>query len=357
LRLLRTFVTALLLAAGLTLGPLAAAAHAAGPGVALYVNTIPQPIDIPGERFAGGMSIRALLESNAVDPSTVTFVNVTRADAGQVALTQADFGAVIIDDGTTTRFVRGATRITATADTGPLQISVNGGDISVVAAVDHSAVQAKERVSFSARVRFAPPGAQLRYEWDFGDGSAPGSGQFASHVYATGGNFEARVTVTGTNGSSPRCATSCVGHDDVDVTVGEPPPEPIPPPQTGGGGTGTSPGSGSGSGTGGDQAGGGSGTGSDPSGTAKPTPNPPPPPPPPKKPFGVPISGVLISGPGTTLSKLPAGKAPGTSNGQRRRDRDAGDPGIELPIGGALALMVLAAGALRERRGVRLRLA
>jgi len=149
-RHLRAFVTTVVLAAVLALGLTPAAAQAAGPGATVYFNTIPGPVDVPGAQFSGGMTIRQLIANNGVDPASVTFVNVTRPDGGQVALTQGDLGAVIIDNGTTTRFVRGATTITATADTGPLQISVNGGDMVVVASVDRSTIEEGQSVSLSS---------------------------------------------------------------------------------------------------------------------------------------------------------------------------------------------------------------
>lgn len=368
MRHLRAIATTLLLAAGLALGLLPAAAHAAGPGVTLYVNTQPRPIDIPGGRFSGGVTIRGLLQQNGIVPEAVTFINVTRPDGGLIVLRQGDFGAVIIDNGTVTRFVRGNDRVSATDADGPIQINVNGGDISVEASVNRSRIKSGERVTFSVRVRFAPPGAQLRYSWDFGDGSPPQSGLSSTsvaHVYTLPGNHQARVTVSGAGGSTGRCATSCAGTDDVDVTVGETPvPPPAPPAGSGaGGGTGTGSGAGTGGGQGGTGAGSGSGTGSDPAGTpeppaaAKPEPEPKPKPKP-KKPFGVTISGVLIDDPGTTLTKLPSGAAAGGAPaGRRPSARDEGDRGIEIPLSGLLAMLFVSVGALRERRGVKLRLA
>ena len=344
---------------------MAPAAHAAGPGVTLFVNTTPRPVDIPGSRFAGGMTMSSLVAQVGVDPASVTFVNVTRDDAGQVALTASQLGSArIIDDGTSTRFVHGAVRITATADTGPLQISVNGGDMTVVASVDRSSVQAGDRVTFNARVRFAPPGAQLSFKWDFGDGTLSQSGRTVSHVYKFGGPYQARVTVTGTGGSTGRCNTSCIGTDDVDVTVGEPPPPPPPAPPGAGGGTGDTgaggTGSGAGSGTGG--SGGTGGAGSDPSATQEP-PAPakaepkPKPKPKPKKPFGITISGVLINDPGTVIKKLPTGAVAGAPAGGRRTRETDSATSLELPLAGIGALCVFSLGALRERRGVRLRVA
>ena len=330
----------------------------------LFVNTIPRPIDLPGSRFAGGVSLRSLVSQVGVDPASVTFVNVTRDDAGQIALTRAQLGSArIVDDGTSTRFVHGSARITATSGTGPLQISVNGGDMSVIASASRNSIQADESVSFSARVRFAPPGAQLTFEWDFNDGSPPQRGRVVTHTYKFGGDYAARVTVTGTSGSTGRCATNCVGTDDVTVSVGEPPPPPPPPPPGVGGGTGdgSGTGSGTGAGTGRGGSGGGAGSGSDPAGTtqtpAAPKPEPKPKPKPKPKPFGVTISGVLINDPGTVVKKLPNGSVAGAPSGRRATRAEDTEPAVELPLAAIAALVVFSMGALRERRGVRLRVA
>ena len=362
MRSLRAITTAFLVA-GLLAGLLPAAAQAAGPGATLFVNTQPQPVDIPGGRFAGGVSMSSLLQENGVDVMTVAFVTVTRADGGLITLRRGDLaGAQISDDGTTTRFVRGrGTSVSATASTGPLQINVNSGDISVMASVDRPQVNAGKGVTFSVRVRFAPPGAQLSYKWDFGDGSAPRAGRTIKHVYDAGNNYQARVTVTGRGGSTQRCATYCVGTDSVDVIVGDPPQQPTSTVPSPGSGTGDPNAAGSADGTGGGGqggSGGGAGTGSDPSGTADPAAAAKPKPKPkPKRPFGVTISGVLIDEIGATVKKLPSGKAAGAPKGQRQSAGSGSDRGIEIPLSGLLAVTCISLGALRERRGVKLRVA
>jgi hypothetical protein len=368
LRRLRSIVTALLLCAGLTAGLLPAAAYAAGPGATLFVNTDPRPIDLPGDSFAGGVSVRLLLEENGVDVAVVSFVTVTRADGGLITLRRGDLASPssrISDNGTTTRFVRrdGAS-VSATAASGPLQINVNGGDISVTASVDQNRVDAGATVAFGARVHFAPPGAQLTYEWDFGDGSVPKRGLSVRHVYDAGSDYQARVTVRGSGGSTQRCATSCAGTDAVDVTVGDPPPQPTTTTPSPGSGTGDPNVPGSSSGTGGGGQGGsggnGSGTGTDPSAASTPAPAAKPKPKPkpkPEKPFGVPISGVLIDDPGVVVTKLPSGTAAGAPKGPRQSGGGASPGGIEIPLTGLLAMAFISLGALRERRGVRLRVA
>ncbi|MBW3652064.1 MAG: PKD domain-containing protein [Actinobacteria bacterium] len=352
---LRAIVTALLLAAGLLAGPLAAAAQAAGPGVTLIVNGEPA-IDVPGARFAGGLSIRSLIaQYGGIDPATVTFVTITREDGSAETLKKGQLAAVITDDGRTTRF----RTISATARTGPLQVSVNGADtgISVTASVDRRRIQANESVTLSARVRFSPPGAALSFEWDFNDGSPPASGAVVTHVYTLGGNYAPRVSVTGTGGSTRRCATYCGGHDDVQVIVGEPPPPPPPTPTPGsatGGAQGAGgAGRGGGGGQGGSGGGTGAGTGSDGSSAARSARPKPKPKPKPERPFGTTISGVLINELGARVRKLPGGTPAGEKGPPATRGGDT-DPGLALPATGLLALAAFSLGALRERRGVKL---
>ena len=95
-----------------------------------------------------------------------------------------------------------------------------------------------------------------------------------------------------------------------------------------------------------------------PDATATPEPKPEPkPPPPPPKPFGETISGLLINDTGATVEKLPGGKPAGGAEGTRAV-RGGETPGaFPLGMSGLLALLVMWVGALRERRGVRLRVA
>ena len=89
-------------------------------------------------------------------------------------------------------------------------------------------------VSFDGSASSAPAGVTA-YDWDFGDGSAHGSGVTAQHTYAVGGTFSARLTVTDLNGltdtmsrtiavsntaptvflDAPTCTTNCWSVGDV----------------------------------------------------------------------------------------------------------------------------------------------
>jgi hypothetical protein len=158
------------------------------------------------------------------------------------------------------------------------------------------------------------------------------------------------------------CTIRCGGTEQIQVEVGDVPEQPED--TTAGGANGTPGGGGSSGGTGGGGSGGsgdGAGTstatdGDDPNATAKPEPEPKPPPPPPK-PFGETISGLLINDTGATVEKLPGGKPAGGAEGTRavRGGETAG--AFPLGLSGLLALLVMWVGALRERRGVRLRVA
>jgi hypothetical protein len=407
LRGLRAIATAILLAAGLTLAAGPAVAHASGPGVTLFTSSSALPITLPGDQVAvgdvppntiytrraspgdagrkirrGGVSVRALLLQNNVDPDAITFVNITRADGGQITLRRADIAdpppfaegpALFSDDGSATTFLRpvrgryatnAKDEVVATADSGPLQVYVDGGDIPVAASATPLSVKAGETVTFTARVSFRPPGARLTYEWDFGDSTTTTGSPTVTHRYDSAGNRQARVSVRGRGGSTERCATFCAGTDAVNVQVGEVPAQPTRTQTTPGAGNGNPQAAGSSTGTGGGGQGGfggnAAGTGTTPA-ARKPSAAAPakrkPPPPPPKEPFGVTISGVLINDTGVTVRKLPSGAPAGAPKGPQESSGGRSDRALEIPVSAVLAFAVVCMGALRERRGVKLRLA
>ncbi len=55
-------------------------------------------------------------------------------------------------------------------------------------------------ISFNATGSFDPDGTIVGYGWDFGDGSAPGSGVTVSHSYSKSGNYTVVLAVTDNNG-------------------------------------------------------------------------------------------------------------------------------------------------------------
>ena len=60
-----------------------------------------------------------------------------------------------------------------------------------------------------------PDGDALTYSWDYGDGSAAGTGKKVTHVYASGGTYTATVTARDPGGMT--------GTATVSIVVGNPP--------------------------------------------------------------------------------------------------------------------------------------
>ena len=384
---MRIIRTALLLATGLIAVAGPATAYA-GPGVTFYPKsgpavsvpggaisasanvpartyTLPGSSSQPGKRVTlRGLTVSGLLAQNGVSPGGVRFVQVVNEYGGSFVIKPGSFSSAIFsDDGRTTRFFRssgGTLRDYVETTAAALDVSVDGGaDVAVRATARPKRVKVGEPVTFTANVRYGAPGAQYEYEWDFGEG--PVSGQTATYSPKFPGPLFAIVSV---RSSDPDCATRCGGTDRVAVEVGEAPERPRD--TNAGGANGTPGGAGSAGGTGGGGQGGsgggsGSGTGSasqdgaSASNAARSKPESPPPPP--AKPFGTTISGVLINDPGTTVSTLPEGRPAGAAAGVRAvRGGDDADSG-QLAMTGLLALAAIWLGALRERRGVRLRVA
>ncbi|MEA2193671.1 MAG: hypothetical protein QOG42_105 [Solirubrobacteraceae bacterium] len=380
---MRALRIALLLAAGLLLT--AAPAAVAGPGITFYPKnaptltlsgaqiaglanlpartyTLPSSASAPGKKVTlRGLTIAALLAHGNVSAQRVQVVN---AHGGSYVVTAAQFStAILSDDGITTRYFRSSGGVITDYTEGTsvaLEVSVDGGDLVVEATASPKHVRVGERVRFDAKVRFGAPGATYEYTWDFCEG--PVSGQSVSFTPKSAGPAFAIVDV---RNSDPGCTTHCGGTDQATVQVGEAPKQPED--TTAGGANGTPGGAGSATGTGGGGSGGsGSGGGTatatggakDSTPAAKPAPKPESkPPPPPPKPFGTTISGVLINDTGTTVHKLPAGKPAGAAAGVRAV-RGGDTPGsLSLAMAGVFAVAMIWVGALRERRGVRLRVA
>jgi PKD domain len=383
----------------------------AGPGVAITLGSTSGQVVIGGAQIAAaadtgptsytirdrpggpettktlrGLTIAGLLRLVNIDPATIDYVSVVRADGSLLVLRSADITnppfpegpALVTNEGGLTRFLRPVRSADGTSDDvesapgTPLEMNISGGTLlPVKASASPTRVKVGQSVTFTAKVPYPPPGANLVYIWDFGDGTR-GLGARVTHQYQTSGDLQAQIKVQGSGGSTAQCASVCGGVAAVSVTVtgrarGSSTPQGLP---NGGGsstnvgGTGTG-GTGTGSGSG---DGGSSTQGSQPAAPAKPA-----------KPQPVRVQrpvardrfstnptsgagkaivqGVLLAGSGAVLpGGLPQGKAagspkpetgtPGTSNG-----------GSAAGAGFVLALGLVWAGALRERRRVRLRLA
>ena len=79
-------------------------------------------------------------------------------------------------------------------------------------------------VAFDAGSSSDPEGHGLSYAWDFGDGTAAGSGQMVSHVYTTPGSYTARLTVTDSHGATAVASRVIVpGDSPPTATIDSPP--------------------------------------------------------------------------------------------------------------------------------------
>jgi hypothetical protein len=382
----RAIRRALLLGIGWLL--LAAPAALAGPGITFYPKagpvlqlsgaqlsasadlpprtyTLPDDSSQPGKKVTlRGLSIRALVARSGQSAQRVQIVN---SHGGSFVVTPAQYGSAFLsDDGTTTRFIRSSGGILSeyTEDSSvPLEVSVDGGDLAITAKASPTRVKVGESVTFDAKVRFGAPGVQYSFEWDFGEG--PVSGKRVQYSPDIAGTLFAQVEV---RNPDPGCTIRCGGTEQVTVEVGDAPKQPDA--ATAGGANGTPGGAGSsgasGGGGSGSGAGGSGGAGTNPGGAdtsepapadkAEPEPKPEPPPPP-AKPYGQTITGVLIDDAGTSVRKLPAGEPAGAAAGVRAVQGGDTPRSLPLGLGGLLALVVMWGGALRERRGVKLRVA
>jgi hypothetical protein len=354
-----------------------------------------------------GMSVASVLARAGVDTSSIRRVAISRVDGGDLVLTRADLSEpspfkegppLITDSGGGTRVfrpVRNSRDLNArdditTVTSGPLLIRVDDAtSIPVSASATPAQVRTGRDVRFTAKVRGGPPG--LTFHWDFGDGSTD-EGQTVTHSFDVALDQQVLVTVTG------NCATFCQGLDSVSVRVGDPRKGPDAPGATNpgsGSGNPLAPGSGTGTGAGGP---GGSGGGDVAGATgeastqavvrelarqraaekarrdavvkrqrdaarrraaadrearrvspAEVT-----------RPSGVTITGILLAGQGAAISgSLPAPKAApaGSPKGTQAARGTSIAAAPSIPGSVALAILVIAMGALRERRLVRLRTA
>jgi hypothetical protein len=411
-----------------------AGALASGPGVTVFSKQRAQPLTLSGAQIAaaadvpartytrrdrpgsagrrirlGGLSMRGLLRLAGIDPGSVRFVSVVRADGSLAVLKRADLAgfpegpALVADNGSSTRFFRpvrgagGTTDNVVSSSAGPLEITVDAGALlAVKATASPTKVQPGKPVTFSARVRFPPPGARITYRWDFGDGTTA-VGRRVTHSFDVDAEQQVQVAARGTGGSTARCATICGGVATVVVRVGNPRAAPdAPDASSPGSGTGNpqAPGSGTGTGAGGV---GGTGGGSAPGANGtdvqavvrklarsrarqrereraaarrrrqaerraaaaeraldRPAPAE-------RTQPLLTITGVLLAGQGAaitgTLPPVAEEKPAGSPKGVQAARGGVQDDPAPVPATVALALLVVSLGALREQRRVRLRIA
>ena len=373
-----------------------AVASAAGPGVTVYSRDKPQATTFSGAQVGGGLSVNSLL-SRAGVLTGARYITVEAKDGSLVVVRRSQFGgAVVSDTGDSTRFSGAGRSVVNPAGAGPLQITVNGGSLlAVTANANRDQADVGDAITFSARVRSAPAGPAPTFTWDFGDGSTA-VGQTVTHTYNAPNQVQVQVSAL-IIGGSRRCQDVCGGVANVEVRIGDPEEgEQSPDGSSPGSGTGNPQAGGSGTGTGLGGAG-GSGGGLTPGATgedsvqavvqelerqraaerakeqaaarrkreaqqraaaadrarrqvspAEVT-----------RPSGLVITGVLLSGQGLTVTKIPKSvtERPAGSPATPRAARGRDDLGVQVPVAAGLALLVLSIGALREQRGVRLRIA
>jgi PKD repeat protein len=142
---------------------------------------------------------------------------------GSVASYSWDFG-----DGSTAGSGESASHAYATAGTYTVTLTVTDSagltaSVSRQVTVDEPPTAAfamitptpvpRRATAFNASASIDPDGSIGSYSWDFGDGSAPGSGAIASHTYAVPGAYTVMLTVTDSAG-----LTATTSHQ---VTVDE----------------------------------------------------------------------------------------------------------------------------------------
>ena len=100
-------------------------------------------------------------------------------------------------------------------DTATVTVRVNEPPVAN-AGSDQTAVEG-ETVQFDGSGSYDPDGTVVSYSWDFGDTTAPGSGEVVSHTYNTAGIYTITLTVTDNDGAAD------TGQATVTVIMNEPP--------------------------------------------------------------------------------------------------------------------------------------
>jgi PKD repeat protein len=174
----------------------------------------------PGLSAAAGATLRTRLVVTGTNPTTV------KLKVWSGSTEPADW-LLSATDGTPVLQARGGIGLTAYLSSGsttaPVTARISGlsAGSSVSAPVNQppvarfTASPTGLAVSADATASSDPDGTVASYAWDFGDGTAAGSGSRPSHTYAASGTYPVRLVVTDDRG-----ATGTVSHD---VTVTSPP--------------------------------------------------------------------------------------------------------------------------------------
>jgi hypothetical protein len=120
--------------------------------------------------------------------------------------------------------LQGDVQFTIGSGCAPYDYGYEGGNFNApptaVAQARPTTVVAGEEVTFDGSASTDDqPTSELAYEWDFGDGTGD-TGQVVRHEYATGGTYDATLTVTDADGLSDEDTVTIVvlGQPDLQVT-------------------------------------------------------------------------------------------------------------------------------------------
>ena len=193
--------------------------------------TVLTPAQVQAHYFASPAAVNAppvASFTSSTNAATATFDATASSDPdGTIAGYAWDFGDGTNGTGATpshTYSVSGTyhVKLTVTDNRGATGSTTNDVSVTVSANQPPSAAFTSSvnnlTASFDGSGSSDPDGSVASYSWDFGDGSAAGSGAMPQHTYASGGTYHVTLTVTDNGG-----ATGTVEHD---VTVTPPPNQP-----------------------------------------------------------------------------------------------------------------------------------
>jgi len=345
LRILVAVILLALPAGGVLAADSSVVLHLLGRTVGIQQANLPAP-DVPANTYTvrgeksskkvdapAAISMTALFASQGAQLSQYKFVQVRRPDLSYLYLPNDTDAIVWLDADNATHFLRpldrnkkgdkNATDVFKLDSGRPLVMTARTGNVLLVT-LKTSTTQAEkgQEITFSATVTGQKKNEKLTYTWRFGDGQT-GDGQNVKHTYDSTGRYNVFVSVTGSDDSAG-------SSDEVRITIGNPPA------------TGTTGGGGS-------------------TGGANPAPTSPPPvvnntpqtPPAPidtiPKTEGTPgatkVTGILLA------SSSPVSADSLLSPGSRPLASTSSTPDLEVPLVGAVVVLLLGLGAFFEGGG------
>lgn len=106
-------------------------------------------------------------------------------------------------------------------DSMTIQVNANQAPTASVAITTSLPAEVDTSVQFSGSGSFDLDGTISSFEWDFGDNSAPGSGESTSHTYSAPGEFAGQLTVTDNGGLTNVAAFTVVVEEAAPPPVAE----------------------------------------------------------------------------------------------------------------------------------------